>query len=331
VALGQEADLVIVAPATAAFLGRYAAGISDDLLLNTLLVTKAPVVVAPAMHTEMWNHQSTQSNVKTLEQRGVRILVPAEGRLTGSDSGVGRLPEADEIVAFAFANLKHNSLAGHHVVVTAGGTQEPIDPVRFIGNHSSGKQGLAIAREAKARGARVTFITANLEQTDEFENQIAVQTALELHSAIHSALSDATILVMAAAVSDFKLSEVADKKLKRSELFAQQTSIQLTLQQNPDILAEIVTTLAASQGRCLTVGFAAETASGEALQKFAQHKLVSKGCDIVVATDVSHGAVFGADTIDTLILTKSGRAVSASGSKALVAAELLDVVESELA
>ncbi|MEY4263350.1 MAG: hypothetical protein RLY88_1058 [Actinomycetota bacterium] len=331
VALGQEADLVIVAPATAAFLGRYAAGISDDLLLSTLLVTKAPVVVAPAMHTEMWNHQSTQSNVKTLEQRGVRILVPAEGRLTGSDSGVGRLPEADEIVAFALANLKHNSLAGHHVVVTAGGTQEPIDPVRFIGNHSSGKQGLAIAREAKARGARVTFISANLEQTDEFENQIAVQTAFELQSAIHSVLSDATILVMAAAVSDFKLSEVADKKLKRSELFAQQTSIQLTLQQNPDILAEIVKTLAASQGRCLTVGFAAETASGEALQKFAQHKLVSKGCDIVVANDVSHGAVFGADTNDTLILTKSGRAVAASGSKALVAAELLDVVESELA
>jgi phosphopantothenoylcysteine decarboxylase/phosphopantothenate--cysteine ligase len=283
------------------------------------------------MHTEMWNHQSTQSNVKTLEQRGVRILVPAEGRLTGSDSGVGRLPEADEIVAFALANLKHDSLTGHHVVVTAGGTQEPIDPVRFIGNHSSGKQGLAIAREAKARGARVTFISANLEQTDEFENQIAVQTAFELQSAIHSVLSDATILVMAAAVSDFKLSEVAEKKLKRSELFAQQTSIQLTLQQNPDILAEIVKTLAASQGRCLTVGFAAETASGEALQKFAQHKLVSKGCDIVVANDVSHGAVFGADTNDTLILTKSGRAVAASGSKALVAAELLDVVESELA
>ncbi|WP_296631713.1 bifunctional phosphopantothenoylcysteine decarboxylase/phosphopantothenate--cysteine ligase CoaBC [Rhodoluna sp.] len=331
VALGQEADLVLVAPATAAFLGRYAAGIADDLLLNTLLVTKAPVVVAPAMHTEMWNHPSTQENVATLEERGVRVMVPAEGRLTGADYGIGRLPEPEEIVKFALANYPVSSLAGKHFVVTAGGTQEPIDPVRFIGNHSSGKQGIAIAREAKARGARVTLIAANLEDSNEFDAQLNVHTAAELQAAVAATLSEATVLVMTAAVSDFKVANGAEQKLKRAELFAEQSSIQITLEQNPDILADAVAQLAADNSKCITVGFAAETAGGEALEKFAQHKLASKGCHILVANDVSNGAVFGAETNDTLILTKSGRAVSAKGSKALVAAELLDVIESELA
>jgi phosphopantothenoylcysteine decarboxylase/phosphopantothenate--cysteine ligase len=230
VQLGQEADLVVVAPASASFLARYAAGIADDLLGNTLLVTKAPVVVAPAMHTEMWNHEATQNNVKTLESRGVRILTPESGRLTGSDSGTGRLPEADTIVDFALGQLATQDLKGRKFLVTAGGTREPIDPVRYLGNRSSGKQGIAIALEAQRRGAQVTFVAANIASIpSELTNVHFVQTASELSLMVDSNLADTDCLVMAAAVADYSIQTPAETKLKK---FSTGTTLTLNLVQN---------------------------------------------------------------------------------------------------
>lgn len=325
VALGQEADLVIVAPASASFLARYSAGIADDLLGNTLLVTKAPVVVAPAMHTEMWLHGATQANVQLLGERGVHILEPAVGRLTGDDTGIGRLPEPEDIVSFALSKLGKRDLSGKRFLITAGGTREEIDPVRFIGNKSSGKQGIAIALEATQRGAIVTLIAANISSIPaQIQNVIPVQNAQQLGQALNEKLANHDVLVMAAAVADFRVLKPAPSKLKRSELG---DHLQLELVANEDILASAVKQINAENLKVLTVGFAAETASGShELEELAKSKLANKGCDILVANNVSNGAVFDADTNDVLILTRSGRSVAAQGSKRLVAAELLDVI-----
>ncbi|MEY4993911.1 MAG: hypothetical protein RIS82_1033 [Actinomycetota bacterium] len=325
VALAQEADLVIVAPATAAFLARYASGLADDLLGNTLLATKAPVAIAPAMHTEMWQHPATVDNVQTLKSRGVAVLEPAVGRLTGTDSGPGRLPDPEEIVSFAIALVAKQDLAGKRLLITAGGTHEPIDPVRFLGNRSSGKQGLALARAAQARGAQVTFIGANLPiAAGEFSKTIFVSTANELQQAVFAELASNDSLIMAAAVADYSVAQPQANKIKKTNAGSNLT---LELVANPDILKLAVE----AQTGAVIVGFAAETAADQAeLTRLAATKLQAKGCAILVANNVSGGKVFGSDQNDALILTRSGAATSASGPKELVAQEILDVLVSAL-
>jgi len=329
VELGQSADLIIVAPATAAFLARMASGLADDLLMNTILASKAPILVAPAMHTEMWQNAATVANVETLRSRGLQVLDPAVGRLTGADSGPGRLPEPEEIVAAALALAAPQDLAGKRLLITAGGTQEPIDPVRFLGNHSSGKQGIALATEATARGAAVTLIAANVsEPIPALHNLVRVSNAAELAQAVSAKLADCDAVIMAAAVADFRVETAADTKLKRSELGDE---INLKLVANPDILAGLVKRVEAEGLDVTTVGFAAETsASQNELQKLAEHKLEAKGCDILVANNVSAGAVFGADENSVLVLTKSGSVTARDGSKRAIAAHILDVLGQEI-
>jgi phosphopantothenoylcysteine decarboxylase/phosphopantothenate--cysteine ligase len=324
VALGQGAELIVVAPASAAFLGRYAAGIADDLLMNTLLASKAPVLVVPAMHTEMWLNPATQANVATLRDRGVTVLEPDSGRLTGADSGPGRLPEPEAIVNVALsvaaqkAVAEDVSLVGKHVVVTAGGTREAIDPVRFIGNYSSGKQGVAIAHAAKAAGARVTLIGANLTiATSGIDEVVSVSTARELAARVDDLLPAADVLVMTAAVADFRVEHPQAQKIKRSEIGS---NLELKLVANPDILAEAVEFIKAQSLNCVTVGFAAETAGSlERLASLAAIKLDSKGCDVIVANDVSEGAVFGADHNTIYLLDQAGNSAHYTGTKQHVA------------
>ncbi len=325
IALAQEADLVIVAPATASFLARLASGVADDLLGNTLLATSAPVLVAPAMHTEMWFNAATQANVATLTSRNIAILEPDAGRLTGEDSGVGRLPEPEVIVETALGLLQTQDLIGQHFVITAGGTQEPIDPVRYIGNHSSGKQGIAIAKAAAHRGAKVTLIGANIASISARNvDFVAVSDARQLQKAVEANLDKATALIMAAAVSDFRVESVSPKKIKRA-IAGDKISIELVA--NPDILASSVTRIKGDGLKCLTVGFAAETASNESdLRQLAAHKLMSKGCDVLVANDVSNGQVFGSDQNSVLILAKSGIERAVSASKTEVANAILDIL-----
>lgn len=329
VKLGQSADLVIVAPATASFLARMASGLADDLLMNTLMATKAPILVAPAMHTEMWQNAATVANVATLRARGIEVLDPAVGRLTGADRGPGRLPEPEEIVAAAFALASPKDLTGKRILITAGGTQEPIDPVRFLGNHSSGKQGIALATEATKRGAKVTLIAANVsEPVPDIHELVRVSTAAELEAEVSGHLSFVDAVIMAAAVADFRVAATSEQKLKRSELGDE---ISLKLVANPDILKGLVSKIADDALNVISVGFAAETADSEnELQSLAQHKLASKGCDILVANNVSHGAVFGADQNSVLVLTKSGSVTSRDGSKASIANHILDVLGQEI-
>lgn len=329
VELGQSADLVIVAPATAAFLARMASGLADDLLMNTILATKAPILVAPAMHTEMWQNAATLNNVATLRARGIEVLDPAVGRLTGADSGPGRLPEPEEIVSAALALAAPQDLAGKRILISAGGTQEPIDPVRFLGNHSSGKQGIALAVEATKRGASVTLVAANVsEAIPALYKVIRVSTASELSEAIIAELLEVDAVIMAAAVADFRVEMAADKKLKRSELGSE---INLKLVANPDILAGLVARIKADSLGVVSVGFAAETAASvNELQRLAEHKLEAKGCDILVANNVSHGAVFGSDENSVIVLTQRGSVTSRDGSKTAIANHILDVLGQEI-
>ena len=329
VELGQSADLVIVAPATASFIARMASGLADDLLMNTLLATKAPILVAPAMHTEMWQNPATVANVELLRSRGIEVLDPAVGRLTGADSGPGRLPEPEEIVSAALRLAAPQDLAGKRIMITAGGTQEPIDPVRYLGNHSSGKQGIALADEASKRGALVTLIAANVsEPVPALHEVIRVATAAELSAAIDSKLNEVEAVVMAAAVADFRVEAAAQTKLKRSEIGEE---ISLKLVANPDILAGLVSRIESEKLQIVSVGFAAETASSaNDLQRLAEHKLESKGCDILVANNVSNGAVFGSDENSVLVLTKHGSVTSREGSKRTIAAHILDIISQEI-
>ena len=278
VALGQEADLVVVSPASAAFLARFAAGLADDLLLNSLLVTQAPILVAPAMHTEMWLNPATVENVAKLRARGVMVLEPDNGRLTGQDSGPGRLPEADAIVALGItlgSQTKAGQLVGKSIVVTAGGTQEAIDPVRYIGNRSSGKQGVAIALAATAAGAKVTLIGANLElSTSGIANVVSVKTAAELQVQVNLLLPTTDVLIMAAAVADYRVENPAVEKIKRS---VSGDNLELKLVANQDILADAVAQVRRDNLATTLVGFAAETAGNlDRLATLAIVKLASK-------------------------------------------------------
>jgi phosphopantothenoylcysteine decarboxylase/phosphopantothenate--cysteine ligase len=297
--LGQSADLVVIAPATARVIGSYAAGISNDLLTATLLATRAPVVLAPAMHTEMWEHPAVEENLATLARRGVHIVAPEEGRLAGGDIGKGRLASPETIVEAAAAALAANhDLAGLHVLVTAGGTREPIDPVRFVGNRSSGKQGHALADEAAARGAKVTLVTTTQLPVPATVDVVRVETAAEMAAAVESVAASADIVVMAAAVADFRPVEIADRKLKKRDGIPE-----LTLERTVDILAELGTRKRPGQ---TLVGFAAET---DDLRKNAASKLGAKGADLVVANDVSApGVGFEHDTNQVTLLFADGTA-----------------------
>jgi phosphopantothenoylcysteine decarboxylase/phosphopantothenate--cysteine ligase len=333
VRIGQSADLVVVAPATADLLARAAHGRADDLLTNVLLTARCPVVFAPAMHTEMWEHAATQANVATLRQRGALVLEPAVGRLTGADSGKGRLPEPDEIFAVCQDVLARGAgvdaldLAGRTVVVSAGGTREPIDPVRFLGNRSSGLQGVALARAAAARGADVTLVAANVSLPDPAGVKVVrVETTEELRDAVVSAAGSADAVVMAAAPADFRPVAVSGSKIKKSGDAA--PSLELT--QTPDILAEL-SHHRARPGQ-VVVGFAAETGdpTGSVLD-LARAKLARKGCDLLVVNDVAGGAVFGSSDNQAVILSADGRVRDVPlGSKTALAHVIWDEVAQSL-
>jgi phosphopantothenoylcysteine decarboxylase/phosphopantothenate--cysteine ligase len=347
VRLGQQADLVLVVPATADLLARAAHGLAGDLLTNVLLTARCPVLLAPAMHTEMWLHPATRANVDTLRSRGVEVLEPDSGRLTGADTGPGRLPEPDAIADRALALLGAEpdlvagladpadpadladlaDLAGRSVVVSAGGTREPLDPVRYLGNRSSGRQGVALARQAAARGAKVTLVAGAMEVPAPSGvaglEVVRVETALEMRDAVHAAAAGADVVVMAAAVADFRPAELAGHKIKKTDDPAEDPVVRLV--RNPDILRELV---AARRPGRLVVGFAAETGdeSGSVLEH-GRAKLARKGCDLLVVNDVSEGKVFGrADTEVTILRAGGGEVEVPPGSKDAVAAAIWDEV-----
>lgn len=303
VRIGQGADLVVVAPATADMLAKAAHGLADDLLTNTLLTARCPVVFAPAMHTEMWEHPATRENVATLRRRGAVVIAPAVGRLTGVDTGKGRLPEPGEIFEVCRRVLARGAtapdLAGRHVVVSAGGTREPLDPVRYLGNRSSGKQGYALARTAAARGARVTLIEANTGMADPAGVDVVhVGTAVQLREAVLKAAADADVVVMAAAVADFRPAVYAEGKIKKKD---GQEPAPITLVRNPDILAEI----SAERARTgqLVVGFAAET---DDVLANGREKLRRKGCDLLVVNEVGERRTFGSEENEAVVLAADG-------------------------
>lgn len=345
VRLGHEADLIVVAPATADLLAKAATGQAGDLLTNTLLMAHGPVLFAPAMHTEMWQHAATQANVETLRSRGVTVLEPASGRLTGADSGPGRLPEPEAIFTAAMALAEatteadspktvpaaHASLAGRTVTISAGGTREALDPVRFLGNRSSGKQGAALAAAALAAGATVRFLAAHMDvEPPAGVELVRVDSALELREAALKAAVDSDVVIMAAAVADFRPAEVSDTKIKKVD---GEDAPLVRLVRNPDILHELVERRNAEGGQQLIVGFAAETgdAQGDVLEH-ATAKLKRKGCDLLVVNHVGVGRVFGQDDNSVVILSGHGaEPQSASGSKSDVAAAVIDRVGAELA
>jgi phosphopantothenoylcysteine decarboxylase/phosphopantothenate--cysteine ligase len=330
VRIGQEADLVVVAPTTADVLAKAAHGIADDLLTNTLLTARCPVVFAPAMHTEMWEHPATQANVATLRARGSVVVEPAEGRLTGVDTGKGRLPEPAELFAVAQDVLARGAqpadLVGRHVVVSAGGTREYLDPVRFIGNRSSGLQGIALARTAVARGAEVTLVAGTVSHPEPAGVKVVrVETTAEMRDAVLSAAASADAVVMAAAVADFRPAASSTAKIKKDESGG---APDIALVQNPDILAEL------SRDRpregIVVVGFAAETGDETgSVMDHAAAKLRRKGCDLLVVNDVSGGKVFGSADNEAVVLAPDGSATAVPrGSKAALAHVIWDQVAS---
>ncbi|MEU7525499.1 bifunctional phosphopantothenoylcysteine decarboxylase/phosphopantothenate--cysteine ligase CoaBC [Saccharothrix sp. NPDC042600] len=330
VKLGQEADLVVVAPATANLLAKAAAGLADDLLTNTLLTARCPVLLVPAMHTEMWEHPATRANVALLRSRGVIVAEPASGRLTGKDTGKGRLPEPSEIVELARLLLERpdalpRDLEGVHVAISAGGTREPLDPVRFLGNRSSGRQGYALARVAAQRGARVTLVaahTADLATPAGVELE-RVGTAAELRDAMHFVAKDAAVLVMAAAVADFRPVASAEHKIKKTD----RDPDPVALTRNADILAELV---AARRDGQVVVGFAAETGDGEAdVLEYGRAKLKRKGCDFLVVNAVGDGRAFEVEDNAGWLLSADGAETPIPhGSKARLASAVWDAVSS---
>jgi phosphopantothenoylcysteine decarboxylase/phosphopantothenate--cysteine ligase len=294
--LGQGADVIVVAPATARVIGKYAAGISDDLLTATLLATRAPVVVCPAMHTEMWEHAAVQDNLALLASRGVTVVPPGVGRLAGGDEGAGRLAEPEAILAAVEGLFAVADLAGRRVLVTAGGTREPIDPVRFVGNRSSGKQGHALADEAAARGAAVVLVTTTNRPARPDVEVVSVETAAEMEEAVLGRSAQADVVIMAAAVADFRPKVAADEKIKKHD-----GPPELVLEPTTDILAALGTRKRPGQ---VLVGFAAETSD---LRAHAAEKLRKKNVDLIVANDVSApGAGFEHDTNSVVLLDPDG-------------------------
>lgn len=353
VALGRRADLVVIAPATADSLARMAHGLASDLLGTTLLATEAPVVVAPAMHPQMWEHPATRANVATLRDRGVHLVGPVVGALTGDDAGIGRMAEPEDIVVAALAVLdqhpapagrrsaetgtasstgargEQGDLAGVRVVVSAGGTREPFDPVRFVGNRSSGRQGIAIAADAVRRGASVTLVAANVEGSLTAgldATVVPVGSALELAEAVHTAATEADVVVMTAAVADYRPAEVRTEKLKKD---AQGERMTLELVRNPDVLADLV---AARRTGQIIVGFAAETEPDrDARIELGRAKISRKPADLLVVNLVGWSAGFEREENAIEVLVPGGEVVrETSGTKAEVATAVLDLVATAL-
>ena len=330
VSTGQHADLVVIAPATADLIARAAIGRADDLRTATLLFTRAPVMMAPAMHTEMWTHPATAQNVATLRSRGVVVMDPAVGRLTGADSGPGRLPDAEHIEVLADLLLRRpdslpRDLAGRHVVITAGGTREPLDPVRYLGNRSSGRQGYAVAQVAAARGARVTLLSANVQLADPpAVSVVPVGDARDLQRLVLELAPDADVLVMAAAVADFRPTQAGGTKIKKRAGLDPEP---LTLVKNPDILAEVA---APGPGRPqVVVGFAAETGDEDgSVMDYARDKLARKGCDLLVVNRVDGGRGFEvADNAGSILAADRSEPVQIPfGPKTVLAAAVSDAI-----
>ena len=336
VRLGQEADLVVVVPATADLLARAVAGRADDLLTATLLTARCPVLFAPAMHTEMWQHPATVANVATLRDRRVIVLEPASGRLTGADTGTGRLPEPAEIVAFAELLLERHDalpfdLSGTRVLVTAGGTREAMDPVRFIGNRSSGKQGYAVARVAAQRGAEVTLIAGNTAGLADPAgvHVLQVTSAAQMHEAVAKEVPHAHVLVMAAAVADYRPAQVATSKIKKSA-GSEDERPTVELVRTDDVLAGAVRQRVdgALPDMRVIVGFAAETGDGEGDVLFhARAKLRRKACDLLVVNAVGDGRAFEVDSNDGWLLGADGtESALEHGSKTLMASRIVDAI-----
>lgn len=323
VAIGQAADLIVVAPATANTIAKLAGGFADDLLGNTILASTAPLVIAPAMHTEMWQNPATAHNIEVLRSRGVTVVGPAVGQLTGKDAGPGRMSEPDDIVAAALAVVGPRDLVGKRILVTAGGTREPLDPVRFIGNRSSGRQGIALALAAAARGAEVTLIAANLEVAAPASvSVVRVGSTLELADATADAAASADVVIMAAAVADYRPEVVAERKIKKEQ---QGDVLDLRLVKNPDILKGLSEDRRPGQ---VIIGFAAETEpDAAALLELGRAKIARKGCDYLVINRVGWSEGFATESNTVTVIDRSGdTVVEASGTKASVADSILDLL-----
>jgi len=317
---------VLVAPATADLIARATHGIADDLLTNILLTARCPIVMAPAMHTEMWQHPATARNVAELRARGVIVLEPASGRLTGADTGPGRLPDPAAIVAAARDALRRapsQDLAGIRVLITAGGTREDIDPVRYIGNHSSGKQGFELARTAVARGAVVTVVAAHVDAEPPAGVTLSqVSSGSQMHQEVMRLLPVSDVLVMAAAVADFRAEDVSGAKIKKGE---ESTGVSVSLVPTTDILASVVRQRVGAAP--FVVGFAAET--GDETSSVIEHgraKLARKGCDLLVVNDVSAGKAFGADDNEIVIVGQGRELAVSRASKAAISDAIWDAV-----
>lgn len=340
VRLGEQADLVVVAPATADLLSRLVRGAADDLLTATILATRAPVLVAPAMHTAMWQNPATRENVATLRRRGIVVKDPAVGRLTGPDSGPGRLPEPDELAELAAflleapqaaRQLAAQDLSGRRVVISSGGTREALDPVRYLGNSSSGRMGHALAQLAAARGAQVTLVSAHVEVPDpSCVDSVQISSTEDLAQAMSDLAPGCDIVVMAVAAADFAPAASSPVKIKKHEgQDAVGAGTRIDLVQTPDVLASVS---AHRRGGQVIVGFAAETASErEELLQLATAKLARKGCDLLVVNDVSAGKVFGKVDTDVTVVRQQGPGRRVMGSKILAANAVLDEARSLLA
>tara|TARA_B000000475_G_scaffold5850_1_gene5293 strand:- start:3111 stop:4304 length:1194 start_codon:yes stop_codon:yes gene_type:complete len=314
--LGQEADLVLIVPATAKLIGTYAAGISNDLLMATLLATRAPVLICPAMHTEMWEHPAVQENLETLVRRGVRIVEPEDGMLAGGDVGKGRLAGIEKILDNAESVLAKNDLAGLKFLITAGGTREPIDPVRYIANRSTGKQGYALAKAAKIRGAEVTLVTSMEMEAPPDIKVLCSETASEMQGVVMEEGLKADVVIMAAAVADYRPSEMLDQKIKKTELL---NAIDLVA--THDFLVDLGNSKRTDQ---TIVGFAAET---ENLEENALSKLVRKKLDLIVANDVSRpGVGFAHDTNEVVIIGERTKWSLPLATKRIIADGILDAI-----
>lgn len=329
VRVGQEADLIVVAPATADVMARIAAGRADDLLTSTILVATCPIVLAPAMHTEMWFNPATQANVKTLRSRGITVLEPAHGRLTGADSGPGRMLEPEQIAELARTVAETGpfgrALEGQRVLISAGGTQENIDPVRFIGNRSSGRQGFALAEVAAQKGARVTLVAGDTDElsTPAGAEVIRVSSTRDLEEAMNERAAEADIIIMAAAVADFRPASTSDSKLKKGTDSDALSRIDLV--ENPDVLRGLVDKREAGQTAARIVGFAAET---DNVLDNGRAKLKRKGADMLMVNSVAGGAVFGQPRNSGWLLGADGSEVEiADGPKQVVAARMWQVIE----
>lgn len=327
VALGQQADVVVIAPATANTIAQISSGLAPDLLGNTVLARRGPLVVAPAMHTEMWDNPATQANIATLISRGVIVVGPGLGQLTGSDSGVGRMSEPEDIVEATYSSVpleEKRDFVGKRILITGGGTREPLDPVRFIGNRSSGKQAVALAKRALLRGAEVTLVAAHLEvEPPPGVQVISVSTAAQMQEEVLSSAPDFDIVIMAAAVSDYRVDAVSSTKIKKSE---GEGKLHLSLVENTDILQELVQSKSSGQ---IVVGFAAETASGGELLELAQEKLKRKRCDYLVVNQVGWDQGFATESNAVTVIASGGDILNtASGSKLSVADTILDCISS---